>query len=243
MAALREHLQDISRRKVERSSQLSVKNNLIDSLKKEADHVRERNRITSEQFVTRNKEEIAIIEEQIKAIDAKLSVHQQAFFGFLQEHYPDWYTTIGKVCNEDILFNKELNPKLIKKSLDTLYGIELDLSNVKVFSKSLEDYEQERSGHLEKIALLNQSFLDFREQQAHEEQGKMASIGKKTAHLKNEIAQFEYEAGQDEHNEKKYSLDLSEWQSKGEAQREKDLLDVYAVQEELKKNRQPLPQP
>jgi hypothetical protein len=235
ISVLREHLQDISKRKVERSSQLSVKNNLIDSLKKEADHIRERNRITSEQFVTRNKEEIVSIEEQIKAIDAKLSVHQQALFGFLQEHYPDWYTTIGKVCNEDILFNKELNPKLIKKSLDTLYGIELDLSNVKVFSKSLEEYEQERSGHLEKIALLNQAFLDFREQQAHEEQGKMASIGKKTANLKNDISQFEYEAGQDEHNEKKYSLDLSEWQSKGEAQREKDLLDVYAVQEELKK--------
>ncbi len=236
ISLLKGHLEEISRNRVERSSALTVKMNTIDSLKKEADHIRERNKLTSEQYVARNKEEVTALEEKIKAIEGKLSIHQNAFFGFLQEHYPDWHSTIGKVCNEDILFNQELQPKALKEGLDTLYGIKLDLSHVKVYSKTLEEYEQEKSVYRDKIAELNQAFLDFREAQAHEEQSKLASIGKKTAQLKNEIAQIEYEISQDDHKEKQYTLDLGEWTSKGEAQREKDLLEVYAELESIKKD-------
>ncbi len=235
IALLKGHLEDIARHKVERSSALTVKMNTIDLLKKEGDHIRERNKLTSEQYIAKNKDEVVALEEKIKVINEKLSVHQNAFFGFLQDNYPDWYSTIGKVCNEEILFNQELNPQVLKNGLESLYGIQLDLSNVKVYSKTLEEYEQEKSIYQEKIAELNQAFLDFREEQTREEQTRLASIGKKTAQFKNEIAQLEYEAGQDELKEKQYTLDLHEWESKGEAQREKDLLEVYAVQESIKK--------
>ncbi len=232
---LKTNIEDLGRRKVERNSALAVKQNNMDSLKKEGDHIRERNRSTTEQYIEKNKQEVTGLEEKIKAIDEKLSVHQHAFFGYLQEHYPNWYETIGKVCNEEILFNKELNPKLLKKSLDSLYGIQLDLSNVKVYSKTLEEYEQERSMLRDQIATLNHTFLEFREEQARDEQSKLASIGKKSAHLKNEIMQLEYEATQDTQKAKQYDLDLYEWTHKGEAQLEKDLIDVYTLQEGLKK--------
>ncbi|MBL0743546.1 ATP-binding protein [Chryseolinea lacunae] len=229
------HLEDIRVRKSDRTSALAVKNNTIDSLKKEGDHIREKNRITSEQYIEKNKQEVVSLEAQIAVIDEKLAVHQHAFFGYLQEHYPNWYETIGKVCNEEILFNKELNPKQLKKGIESLYGIQLDLSNVKVYSKTLEEYELERSGYRDRIAVLNQAFLDFREEQARDEQAKLASIGKKTAHLKNEIMQLDYEANQDEQKEKQYGLDLHDWNRKAEAQREKDLIEVYTAQETLKK--------
>jgi hypothetical protein len=232
---LKGHLEEISRRKVGLTSTLSVKNNMIDSLKKEGDHIRERNKITAEQYIDKNKVEVASIEERISVIDEKLSVHQDAFFGYLQEHYPNWYETIGKVCNEEILFNKSLNPKVLKKSVESLYGIQLDLSDVKVYSKTLEEYEQERSDLREQLAALNIAFLEFREEQAREEQSKLASIGKKTATLKNEIIQLEYEASQDEQKEKQYNLDLHEWQRKSEEQRDKDLIEVYTQQETLQK--------
>jgi hypothetical protein len=232
---LEDHLRDITKRKVERSSALSVKNNTVESLRKEGEHIRERNRITSEQYIEKNKQEASGIEEKIKAIDEKLAVHQHALFGYLQENYPGWYDTIGKVCHEDLLFNKELKPKLLKKELNTLYGVQLDLSGVKVSSRTLEEYEQERTTLRERIARLNQAFLDFREAQAHEEQNKLASIGKKTAHLKNEITQLDYEAAQDEQKEKQYQLDLADWKRRGEEQREKDLVEVYTLQDTLKK--------
>lgn len=232
---LKGHLEEISRRKFEHTSALAVKNNNVESLRKEADHVRERNRITSEQYIEKNKQEVSALEEKIKVIDEKLAVHQHAFFGYLQEHYPTWYETIGKVVNEDILFNKELNPKLIKKGVESLYGIQLDLSSVKISSKTLEEYEQERSMLREQIAALNHAFLEFREEQTREEQSKLASIGKKTAQLKSEIAQLEYEISQDEQKEKQYNLDLYEWQRKGEAQREKDAVEIYTYRDNLQK--------
>ncbi len=232
---LKEQLDEISKRRVERGSAVSIKNTMVDSLKKDADHIRERNKLTSEQYVTKNKEDVLAIEEKIKAIEAKLSVHQDALFGYLQEHYPDWHSTIGKVVHEDILFNKDLQPKQIKKAQETLYGIQLDLSQVNVQSKTVEEYEQEKTKYLEEIAALNQAFLDFREAQTREEQTRLAALGRKTSQLKNELDTLEYESQQDEEREKQCTLDLHVWQNKGEAQREKDLLEVYGQQDALKK--------
>jgi len=232
---IKENLKEIEKRRLDREAQSKIKNREIEALRKEAEHIKEKNRITAEQFTLKNKEELARIDEKIKAIEEKLSVHQNAFFGFLQEHYPEWPETIGKVCNEEILFNKNLNPKLIQKELDTLYGIQLDLSNVKIHSKSLEEYEQEKSSLLEEKSKLNQSFLEFREEQAREEQARLASIGRKSAQFKNELSQLDYDAEQDEQKEKQFVLDLNDWERKAEAQREQDLTDLYSLQEEIKK--------
>ncbi len=231
--SLKNNLDEIAKRGMERNSSLAVKNNTIESLKKESEHIRERNKATSDQYIEKNKQDVTALEEKIKFIDEKLSVHQNAFFGYLQEHYPDWYQTIGKVCNEEILFNIELNPKKLKKGIESLYGIELDLSNVKVYSKTLEQYEQERSQYRDAIAALNQDFLVFREQMARDEQARLASISRKSATLKNEIAQMEYEASQDDQKQKQFDLDLHEWKRKGDAQQEKDLIEVYGLQKDL----------
>lgn len=232
---LMKNIDALSTRKIERSAAIQLKNNSIESLKKESHHIRENYRLAAEQVVTKNKEEIQAFEKKVSDIEGKLSVHQSALFGFLQENYPDWYQTIGKVCNESLLFNKNLNPKKLKGGLDSLYGIGLDLSNVQVFSRSLEDYEKEKSESLEKISALNQSFLDFRETQAREEQSKLSGIGKKLGQLKNEIDHLVYEGEQDEEKEKQLSLDIKEWQSKEAVEREKELVEVYSRQEQLKK--------
>lgn len=235
VSLLKGHLEGITKRKGEHASALLVKNNNIESLRKEGDHIRERNRIVSEQFIEKNKLEVGSIENQIKGITEKLSVHQNAFFGYLHDNYPDWHETIGKVIKEEILFQVDLNPKLIKKNLDTLYGIQLDLSKVNVYSKTVEEYETELTGLQEQLSALNQAFLEFRETQAREEQNKLAAISKKTTALKNEISQLEYEIQQDDMKEKQYQLDLNDWQRKGEEQREKDLIEVYGIQDNFKK--------
>ena len=232
---LKENLSKIKERKPELDALIKVKNNDIDKLKKESDHIVEKNKITSEQYAKENQTQIVTREEEIKIIDEKLAVHQSALFGYLQEHFPDWYETIGKVCNEEILFNKELNPQLLKKNLDSLYGIKLDLSNVKVYSKTLEEYEQHRSELREQISALHQFFLEYREQQVREEQTHLATIAKKIAQLKNEVSKAQYDLEQDERKEKQFTLDLHEVNRKGEEQREKDLVEVYTTQDSIKK--------
>src|SRR5690606_19298903 len=142
---------------------------------------------------------------------------------------------IGKVGSEDILFNKELNPRLLKKGVESLYGVQLDLSGVKIAARSVEEYEQERSQLLNKISRLHNEFLEFREQQARDEQASLASISKKVAHLRNEITQIQYELDQDEQKSRQYDLDLHELKRKGEEHREKDLIAIYNAQEEAAK--------
>jgi DNA repair exonuclease SbcCD ATPase subunit len=237
---LKENLAEIGRRKPEMMSALKIRNNNIESLKKESSHISERNKIELDQVAKKNQVEIAECEEKIKTIDAKLSVYQDALFGYLQEHYPEWYETIGKVCHEDLLFSKELNPQLIKKSVDTLYGMKLDLSAVPVHSKSLEQYEQERSQLREKISLLHKEFLEFREQHVREENQKLAALSKKIAQLKNEVAQTQYELDQDEQKSRQFELDLHDLKRKGEELREKELVEVYGLQDSLRKEMETL---
>jgi hypothetical protein len=232
---LMDSLAGMARKKPELTSLLTIKTSSIDSLKKESDHIVEHNRLTTDQYAKQNQSEIVQSEEDIKRIDERLAAHQTAFFGFLQENYPDWYETIGKVCNEDILFNKELNPQLLKKGADSLYGIKLDLSNVRVISRSVEEYEQERSQLLDRISALHKEFLNFREQQAREEHARLATISKKIAHLKNGITQAQYELDQNDQKARQYELDLHELKRKGEEQREKDLIEVYVIQDSINK--------
>jgi hypothetical protein len=231
---LKRNLEEIKKRGFEMQASLHVKCNAIESFKKDAEHIKERNKLASEQYIAKNTDEIVALKEKIKVIEDKLSIHQNAFFGFLQTNYPGWFDTIGKVCHEDILFNKDLNPKMAKEGLDQLYGIKLDLSGVPVTSKTLEEYELEKTTLLEEISRLNQAFLEFRDGLAREEQTKLAAIGKKVGVFKGEVDQLTYELEQDVEKEKQLTLDLREWEQKGENQREKDLFDLFKKQELLK---------
>jgi hypothetical protein len=231
---LKEKLLAIDKRKPELTASLKVKNTAIDGLKKESEHITERNKIETDQYTEKNQLEISTCEAEIKKIDDKLSVHQHALFGYLQEHYPAWYETIGKVCHEDLLFNQELNPQVIKKNVDALYGIRLDLSNLPVQAKSLEQYEQGRSELREKISELHTSFLQFREEQVRGEQTRQSAISKKIASLKKEITQVQYDLEQDEKKAQQFNLDLHELKRKGEQQREQESIALYEQQEKLK---------
>lgn len=232
-----ENLDDIRRRKHEFDSLMQVKNSAISFHKKESDHIKERYRLDLEQFSTNNQTAQKQLNEDIKKIDEKLAVYQTALFGFLQEHYPDWYQTIGKVCHESLLFSQQLKPELLKTGLDTLYGLKLDLSSVEVHCKTLEQYEQQRSLLYDQISTAQQDYLVFREQKAQEEQSQLASLSKKIAQLKNEITQLEYKQDQDLQKEREYELNLHDLRRKGEEHRERELIQVYHEQEQLSKNK------
>ena len=67
-----------------------------------------------------------------------------SFYGWLSDHYPGWEETIGKVVDEKhILFNENLLPKL-KEIGGSLYGVEVDLRDIKKKVKTVADYEFER---------------------------------------------------------------------------------------------------
>lgn len=232
---LNEQLQELRAQKHDLTSRLSVIPAKLEALQKQADHVAARHKDALEQRSRENEATIAKHEEAIGAINEKLGGYQTALFGYLEEHYPDWRETIGKVVNEDILFNKALNPQLVKKSVDTLYGVKLNLAEVEISSMTLEEYEQQRMELREEISKLQQEFLEFREQLSRQEQAERATISRKIAQLKKEGEQAQYDLDQNEQKVRQCELDLHEYKRKGDEMREKELVEVYELQKEIEK--------
>ena len=85
---------------------------------------------------------ITLQQELVKNITQKLANNEAAFYGWLNKNKPGWENTIGKIVNEQLLFNEGLNPQL-NKGNGSLYGIELDVSDVPVQIKTLAEYKAE----------------------------------------------------------------------------------------------------
>lgn len=99
-----------------------------------------------------------------------ISKSNGALFGFLNQNYPGWEETIGKVINEEILFDTELSPEFIE-STATLYGLKINLHDLKTKIKTLEGYNKEKE-------LLEKELLDIRMQLEQLEEIKVTDLEK-----------------------------------------------------------------
>jgi hypothetical protein len=105
-------------------------------------------------------EKIAEYEKQITKIESCINNSKDSLYGWLTANYPNWETTVGKVIDdENVLFNPSLNPRLTERS-NSLYGVEIDLSEINKTVKTVGDYETEKS---EFIAKIQSSKKDFSE--------------------------------------------------------------------------------
>ncbi|NEN22263.1 ATP-binding protein [Cryomorpha ignava] len=115
----------------------------IRTLKGEWEREEERLVTAKEVHKVKLDDEINSLQNQLASTQAKLDGYKNALYGYLQEHYPDWQETIGRIAREDILFNEDLQPEL-KKISDLFFGLELKLQHVDVTAKTLEQYELEK---------------------------------------------------------------------------------------------------
>jgi len=83
---------------------------------------------------------IALQQQLVKDITQKLASSETAFYGWLNKNKPGWEDTIGKIANEQVLFAEGLSPKL-KKESNSLFGIELDTTDLPVQVKTLAQYK------------------------------------------------------------------------------------------------------
>lgn len=100
---------------------------------------------------------ISQYQQQVKEITQKLEKNEAALYGWLNTNKPGWEETIGKVANEQLLFNEALSPQL-KKENNSLFGVELDVSDMPVQVKTLAEYKAELT-QLEKAVHTSQKQL------------------------------------------------------------------------------------
>lgn len=83
---------------------------------------------------------ISQYQQQVIEITQKLENNETALYGWLNKNKPGWEETIGKVANEQLLFSETLSPQL-KKENNSLFGVELDITDIPVQVKTLAEYQ------------------------------------------------------------------------------------------------------
>ncbi|MDX1906732.1 MAG: hypothetical protein SF053_06830 [Bacteroidia bacterium] len=77
------------------------------------------------------REQIEQLSRQVEETDRRLKNAQQALARWLDDKYPDWQETIGKVVRPEVLEHPYLSPQIDRLN-DLLFGVRLDLSELEV---------------------------------------------------------------------------------------------------------------
>lgn len=158
----------------------------------------------------------------IEKIENKIQQSKSSLYGWLNDNnIPSWQNTIGKVIDEDkVLFNTELNPKLIDSNSTTLFGVELNLNTLKNSIKTVKEYNQEIEEYKSKIVEVQNTIKQLNTNTADSLQKLKTRFKKKLNSLKEVIAENEYTISQNEEKLKKNRIDLDEWISKAKSKKE-----------------------
>jgi len=171
--------------------------------------------------VEKEKEKSQKLVLKIEKIENKIEQSKSSLYGWLNDNVSNWQNTIGKVIDEDnVLFNTELNPKLIDSTSSTLFGIELNLNTLKNSIKTVKEYNQEIEEYKGKIIEIQNSIQQLNGNKDDSFQKLKTKFKKKLNSLKEVIAENEYTISQNEEKLKKNKIDLDEWVSKAKLEKE-----------------------
>ncbi len=167
--------------------------------------------------------EITAKKEEIKKIEERLNIQADAFYGYLEKNHKDWHQTIGKVCNEEILFRSDLKPEIKAGLTDSLYGISLELGTVPAVSKSIEEYQAEKNVMLAALREIEDGMNQYQAANTEEKMLIADRYGKQLGELKEDVKVLEYSVELADKREKKLVIELEEWNQKANLEIETSL--------------------
>ncbi|HXB39735.1 MAG TPA: ATP-binding protein [Bacteroidia bacterium] len=204
-------------------SDRAIKNNLVISMQKEWETAELKLKSQLSARIDKANEEITAKKEEIKRIEERLNIQADAFYGYLEKNHKGWHETIGKVCNEDILFRSDLKPEIKAGLTDTLYGISLDLGTVPPVSKSIEEYQSEKNTMLAALREIEDGMNQYQAANTEEKMLMADRYGKQLGELKEEVKVLEYSLELADKREKKLVVELEEWNQKANQEIETSL--------------------
>ncbi len=155
------------------------------------------------------------LSDKIQSIENKISQSKSSLYGWLNENFPNWENSIGKVIDEEnVLFNTELNPKIIDEKTTSFFGVELNLSSLSNRIKTVQEYKQEISDYQEQIKQVQNNIKQLNSEKENNLQKLKIKFGKKINALKDSISENEYVSSQSEEKLKKNKVELDEWVEK-----------------------------
>ncbi len=173
---------------------------------------------------------------KINAIETKIKQSKSSLYGWLNDTIPNWENTIGKIIDvENVLFNTELNPKLVDNNVATLFGVELNLNALDNQIKTVKEYNEEIEELKNNILEIKKTILRIYEDKDSSLQKLKTKFRKKLNELKETISENEYIITQSEEELKKNKIELDDWITKAKLEKEtiiqkiKDELEEIAI--------------
>lgn len=164
---------------------------------------------------------------EVEKIEDKIEKQKDSLYGWLNENYPNWENTIGKVVDEElILFNKDLQPKLNEKDNTSLFGLDINLSAIPRKVKTIDDYKVEIKTFESKIEKCDRESLYLSENRDNGLKNLKEKFRRKINPLKDTVSKMEYQSNQAEVRLKKLKIDLTELEKKSVTEKQKALNDL-----------------
>ncbi|MCI4669342.1 MAG: hypothetical protein MRZ79_14500 [Bacteroidia bacterium] len=171
-------------------------------------------------------------QERIDQLNQWLANQSNSFYGWLDNRYPGWQKTIGKVIKEDVLFQPNLNPSLVRLN-DLLYGIQIGISELPNEAPTVEELNLERSELEKELEEQKAKFEASLEENSKQVQNLEKKYRSKIRQLKNSIQQIDIEIQQEELRRKKEEAENIQ-KSQVEAQiTHKELIQIEYKSNEL----------
>jgi hypothetical protein len=171
--------------------------------------------------------EIEGLQKQVAGIELKLANSSDALYGWLNKNKQGWEDTIGKVVDEELLFSNELSPQANGES-HSLYGISINLADVKLKVKTLAEYEIEKSKLEEKLQQTQQQASELTTQQAEQLDKLRKKYQPQIKESKEAITEQQYRQEQDTQQLQYVQLNKKDLELKATDEKNKALAEIDA---------------
>lgn len=109
--------------------------------------------------------QVKVLNERVNSIVEKVENSKDSLYGWLNNEYPEWEKSIGKVIDEDnILFHSGLSPQKVGATDISFFGVKLDLSEISKSVKTVADYQKDKVSLLVQIEGIHKSMAALAEQ-------------------------------------------------------------------------------
>ena len=181
--------------------------------------------------ISRLHEASEVCSKKIQEIDALLSNSSDSLYAWLHENKPGWEHTIGKVINEEhVLFQAGLSPRISSLKSDSLYGVELDLTEIGKNFKSVADYEEEKIRLTAEIEVLRANITELDHKSTQEKEQLKVKYQPILSNLKEQVEAQSYASQKALSDMEQAQVEQIEWERKATEQRKSDL---HAVKLEM----------
>jgi hypothetical protein len=188
-----EKIQEFKNNQIQKQANLKLKKGEVDKHHKLYEIEKEKDELIYKSQLEKKQLKLKQLQEKFSDLEIKISSWQNSFYEFLDINYPDWTETIGKVCNDDndsILFQNNLHPEIISNEKN-LFGVKIDLTEIKSNVKTLNQYQLEKDDLQTDIDKKNKEIEQFINENEKHKDDLIKKFNDKIKPVNKEIQQIE----------------------------------------------------